>query len=314
MTQQPLTHAMTVDVEDYFHVSGFADRISPREWDDFPSRVVASTQRVLKVLDQHQTPATFFVLGWVADRFPDLVREIQKAGHEVGCHSYWHRLVYDLSPEEFRADLVASRNVLQDITGEPVRLYRAPSFSITRKSLWALEILAEEGFTGDSSIYPVYHDRYGIPDADPAPHRIQTSAGAIDQFPGTALQLGPLRLPISGGGYFRLYPFRFSRFCLARYSRQSNRPFVFYIHPWEVDPDQPRLPGRFLSRFRHYQNLSTTEHKLNALLPRFRFSTMTDSLASISESRREHSLDENLYPHAGSMSSARPAELQPQGI
>ena len=304
---------MTVDVEDYFHVSGFADRVSPREWDDFPSRVVANTQRILRVLDQHQTTGTFFVLGWVADRFPELVREIHSAGHEIGCHSYWHRLVYDLSPDEFRADLVTSRNVLQDITGDPVTLYRAPSFSITKQSLWALEILAEEGFTGDSSIYPVYHDRYGIPNADPAPHRIKTSAGEINEFPGNALRLGPLRLPISGGGYFRLYPFRFSRFCLDRYSRQSNRPFVFYIHPWEVDPGQPRLPGRFLSRFRHYQNLATTEHKLNALLPRFRFSTLTDSLASMPESPHEHSLADGLYSTTGHSSVSNTGQLQPQG-
>ncbi|MHC4875301.1 MAG: XrtA system polysaccharide deacetylase [Planctomycetota bacterium] len=313
MTQQPLTNAMTVDVEDYFHVSGFADRISPREWSDFPSRVVASTQRILRVLDAHQTAATFFVLGWVAERFPQLVRDIRKAGHEIGCHSHWHRLVYDLSPDEFRDDLRTSRDVLQDIIGEPVQLYRAPSFSITRQSLWALEILADEGFTGDSSIYPVYHDRYGIPDADPVPHRIATSAGMVDEFPGTALQLSALRLPISGGGYFRLYPFRFSRFCLNRYSRQSNRPFVFYIHPWEVDPDQPRLPGRLLSRFRHYQNLHTTEHKLNALLPQFRFSTMTDSLASIAGSLREHSLAAGLYTSKARQPESLVSDLQPQG-
>ncbi len=304
---------MTVDVEDYFHVSGFADRISSREWDDFPSRVVANTQRILRVLDTHQTAATFFVIGWVATRFPQLVKDIRAAGHEIGCHSHWHRLVYDLTPDEFREDLTTSRDVLQDITGEPVRLFRAPSFSITRQSLWALEILAEEGFTGDSSIYPVYHDRYGIPDADPAPHRIVTSAGVVNEFPGTGLQLAGLRLPISGGGYFRLYPFRFSRFCLNRYSRQSNRPFVFYIHPWEVDPDQPRLPGRLLSRFRHYQNLHTTKHKLNALLPQFRFSTMTDSLASIAGSQREHSLAAGLYSSKASRPASPVTDLQPHG-
>jgi polysaccharide deacetylase family protein (PEP-CTERM system associated) len=204
--------------------------------------------------------------------------------------------------------------VLQDITGEAVTLYRAPSFSITRRSLWALEVLADEGFTGDSSIYPVYHDRYGIPDADSAPHRIETSVGTIREFPGTALQLGPVRLPISGGGYFRLYPFPFSRFCLDRYSRQSNCPFVFYIHPWEVDPDQPRLPGRFLSRFRHYQNLATTEHKLNALLPRFRFSTLTDSLASMPGCPRGYSLAAGLYSNAGCSSVSSASQLQPQGV
>lgn len=306
---------MTVDVEDYFHVSGFADRITPNDWEDLPSRVVENTHRVLRVLDRHQTAATFFVLGWVAGRFPELVRDIRRAGHEIGCHSYWHRLVYDLTPAEFRADLVAGRDVLEQILGEPVRLYRAPSFSITRKSLWALEILADEGFSVDSSIYPVYHDRYGIPDADPVPHRIVTSAGTLTEFPGTALGLSAMRLPISGGGYFRLYPYRFSRFCLDRYSRQSCQPFVFYIHPWEVDPDQPRLPGRFLSRFRHYQNLRTTERKLDTLLPQFPFSTLSQSLASIAQPPSDHVLSAGLYSQSTRTGvETSTAELQPQRV
>ncbi|MDA1164699.1 MAG: DUF3473 domain-containing protein [Planctomycetota bacterium] len=295
MTQPTLTNAMTVDVEDYFHVSGFADRISKSDWDSMPSRVVENTHRLMSLLERYETRGTFFVLGWVAEKFPQLVRDIHQAGHEVGCHSFWHQLVYDLSPEEFREDLVKSRDILQDLIGEPVTHYRAPSFSITNRSLWALDVLADEGFTCDSSIYPVYHDRYGIPEATPEPHRILTPSGMIDEFPGSVIPFGNLRLAVSGGGYFRLYPQRFTEFCLARVNCRTGRPFMFYIHPWEVDPDQPRLPGSLMSRFRHYQNLATTEHKLNWLLPRFRFDSMSASIRCIGDGLTEHSLAEGLY-------------------
>ena len=295
MPQTTLMNALTVDVEDYFHVSGFSGRVSRSDWDDMPSRVVANTHRLLALLDRHQTRGTFFVLGWVADKFPRLVREIYQAGHEIGCHSYWHQLVYDLSPDEFRDDLVKARDVLQELTGEPVTQYRAPSFSITSRSLWALQVLAEEGFKCDSSIYPVYHDRYGIPAADAVPHRINTAIGVLDEFPGGVITFGKLRLAVSGGGYFRLYPQRFTEFCLARINSRTGCPFMFYIHPWEVDPDQPRLAGSLMSRFRHYQNLHPTEHKLNWLLPRFRFDSMSASIRSIPDELREHSLIDGLY-------------------
>ena len=295
MSQFSTINAMTVDVEDYFHVSGFADQVSRSDWDRMPSRVVANTQRLLALMDKHQTRGTFFVLGWVAEKFPQLVRDIHQAGHEVGCHSYWHQLVYDLSPDEFRQDIVKARDVLQDLTGEAITHYRAPSFSITGRSLWALEVLADEGFTCDSSIYPVYHDRYGIPEADPTPHRVLTSSGALDEFPGGVANFGKLRLAVSGGGYFRLYPRRFSEFCLGRINTQSASPFMFYIHPWEVDPDQPRLSGSLMSKFRHYQNLRTTEHKLNWLLPRFRFDSMSASIKSVQSEMSEYSLAKGLY-------------------
>ncbi|NQV23758.1 MAG: DUF3473 domain-containing protein [Rhodopirellula sp.] len=309
-----LTNAMTVDVEDYFHDSGFADQVTRSDWDSMPSRVVVNTHRLLALMERHQTRGTFFILGWVADRFPQLVRDIHRAGHEIGCHSYWHQLVYDLSPDEFRADLLKSRDVLQELTGEAVTLYRAPSFSITARSLWALEVLAEEGFTCDSSIYPVYHDRYGIPEADPAPHRVLTSAGSLDEFPGSVMTLGKLRLAVSGGGYFRLYPRRFTKFCLTRINCRTGCPFMFYIHPWEVDPDQPRLAGSAMSRFRHYQNLRTTEHKLNWLLPRFRFDSMSASIRSVAGELSEHSLHDGLYGLNGLSVEcpARIAELQLQ--
>ena len=287
---------MTVDVEDYFHVSAFAQTVSVRDWDQLPSRVVANTHRLLTLLDKHQTRGTFFVLGWVATRFPQLVRDIQRAGHEIGCHSQWHRLVYDLSPEEFRVDLVQSRDILQDIIGAPVTSYRAPSFSIMQRSRWALEVLASEGFTCDSSIYPVYHDRYGFPEADPAIHQIETPSGVLDEFPGSAIRLCGLRLPVSGGGYFRMYPVQFTKFCLRHLLHRNSEPFMFYIHPWEVDPLQPRLSGSLRSRFRHYQNLASTERKLDWLLPQFRFGTMSESIASSTlRNRKTYALAEGLY-------------------
>jgi len=295
MPSPALVHALTVDVEDYFHVSGFADRISSRDWGSYPSRVVANTHRVLDLLNRHQSRGTFFILGWVADRYPRLVRDIQKAGHEIGCHSYWHRLIYDLTPDQFQQDLSQARVLLEDLTGEAVRLFRAPSFSITRRSLWAFEVLAAEGFTIDSSIYPVLHDRYGIPQADPAPHHVRTESGRITEFPGTVFPIHRLRLAVSGGGYFRLYPVRFTAGCLNLTARRTGLPVMFYIHPWELDPDQPRLPGSFSSRFRHYLNLHRTEARMNWLLPRLRFGSMSESLESIARTLSEYSLSEGLY-------------------
>jgi polysaccharide deacetylase family protein (PEP-CTERM system associated) len=271
-------NALTIDVEDYYQVTAFERHIERRAWDDFPSRVVTNTQRLLKLLEQHQVRATFFVLGWVADRFPNLVREIHRAGHEVGSHSYWHRLIYQLKPEEFRTDLLRSKAVLEDVIGEPVTCFRAPSFSITRKSLWALEILAAEGIRCDSSVYPIYHDRYGIPGAQRCLHHMATPAGSLWEFPPTVVRVGRVNLPVSGGGYFRLYPFSFTARCLNRVNRQSE-PFMFYIHPWEIDPEQPRLRlGSRVARARHYVNLASTEKKLARLLDRFAFGRLCDAV------------------------------------
>lgn len=271
-------NAFTVDVEDYFHVSAFADRIAPEDWDHYECRVEASTHRVLDIAARHGVTGTFFILGWVADRYPDLVVDIHSAGHEIGCHSYWHQLIYDLGRERFREDLTRGRDLLQDIIGEPVRLYRAPSFSVTAESRWALEILVEEGFRIDSSIYPVRHDRYGIPDAPVAPHRISTDSGPLVEFPGSVWQRAGANVPMGGGGYFRLFPWWVMRRLIATVS--SHRPLNFYIHPWELDPDQPRLPGSLKSRFRHYQNLGSTTRKLDDLLTEFRFGTVTQVLES----------------------------------
>lgn len=295
MQRPEITNAMTIDVEDYFHVSAFADRVARRDWDHLESRVVKNTHCLLRLLDRQQVKSTCFVLGWVAQKFPSLVRDIQKAGHEIGCHSYWHQLVYELTPDEFRRDVTLARDVLQEITGEPCVLYRAPSFSIVKNSQWALEILASEGFTTDSSIYPIYHDRYGYPAADPYLHKILTPSGLIYELPGNALRVATLRLPVSGGGYFRLYPGRVTAICLRRWLNRTDRPFMFYIHPWEVDPEQPRLAGSWKSRFRHYQNLATTERKLDRLLPQFRFGTVSESMAAFLDGCREYSLAAGLY-------------------
>jgi polysaccharide deacetylase family protein (PEP-CTERM system associated) len=274
-----LLNAFTVDVEDYFQVTGFERQIARSDWNGYESRVVPSTRKILELLENKCVRGTFFVLGWVAHKFPDLVREIQAAGHELASHSYWHRLVYSLTPAEFRQDLRDSKAAIEDATGVTVTAYRAPSFSITARSLWALEILVEEGFTVDSSVFPVSHDRYGIPGGESSIHIINTPAGPLTEFPMTAVGPSRFTLPVGGGGYFRLYPLWLTRNLLQHVNRRAHRPFAFYIHPWEVDPGQPRLKmGSFSSRLRHYVNLQPTLAKLSKLLNDFRFGTLQESI------------------------------------
>ena len=274
-----LLNAFTVDVEDYYHVTAFERHIDRRHWDRHDSRVFDNTLRILDLLDRHQTKATFFVLGWIGQRRPDLVREIHRRGHEIGAHSFWHRLIYEQSPDEFRRDLQMVRDVLQDAIGAPVRAHRAPSFSITQQSLWALQILAEEGFQIDSSVFPIRHDRYGIPNARSEMHQIDTPAGSLWEFPMSVISCAWINLPVGGGGYFRLYPIAWTLRLLARINRVHKRSFVFYVHPWELDPDQPRLDaGSWLSRRRHYVNLASTARKLETLLKTFRFGRLCDLL------------------------------------
>lgn len=279
VTTSNVLNAFTVDVEDYFQVTSFENLISRDQWQSQESRVVGSTRRLLDQLARHDVQGTFFILGWVAERFPHLVREIDAGGHELACHSYWHRLVYQQTNGEFRDDLRRAKAAVEDAAGQPVHAYRAPSFSITRKSLWALEILREEGFTVDSSLFPTRHDRYGIPGAPEHIHAIDTPAGAITEFPMTVQRFGRLTMPVGGGGYFRLYPYSLTRRLLRRTNVAGQRPFVFYVHPWEIDVDQPRIrSGSRLSRFRHYVNLASTEAKLDRLLTDFRFGRMCDVL------------------------------------
>ncbi|QDT63303.1 XrtA system polysaccharide deacetylase [Calycomorphotria hydatis] len=292
-TENTIRNVFSVDVEDYFHVSGFADIIKPDEWDQLESRVVANTHRILDLLDQYNTPGLFFVLGWVAERYPQLVEEIASRGHEVGSHGYNHQLLYRLTPDEFRDDLTRSRDLLSSLTGKPVQAYRAPSFTITRKTLWALDILVEEGFLFDSSIFPIHHDRYGIPDADRHPELLQRKRGLIWEFPPAVARVGGVKLPVGGGGYFRLLPSPFTLSCLERINTADHQPFMFYVHPWEIDPEQPRLPAKMTAKLRHYVNLHRTQTRLERLLTRFQFGALHDVLdiSSVADVKSPEGLD-----------------------
>jgi polysaccharide deacetylase family protein (PEP-CTERM system associated) len=268
-------NAFTVDVEDYFHVSGFADRVSPRDWDSFPCRVEMNTQRILDLLQYKKVRGTFFILGWVADRYPKLIQRIADEGHELGCHSYWHQLIYKMTPREFLDDLILARDAIEQAAGIQVSLYRAPSFSITQSSLWAIDILAEQGFVLDSSIFPMKHDRYGIPDSTSEIHKHEGIKHSIGEYPPTVWHAGPVRIPV-GGGYFRLTP-RWLTQAAIDGSRRRGIPAMFYIHPWEIDPQQPCVSGvRFANRLRHSIGLRTTYTKLSRLLDRNRFAAIGD--------------------------------------
>jgi len=277
-----IKNALTVDVEDYFHVSALMQSIHRNSWNSRESRVVANTHKLLSIFDERGVKGTFFVLGWVAERFPQLVRDIAEGGHEIACHGLSHRLVFEQSPKEFRQETDYSKKLLEDVAGSEVRGYRAASYSIVRSSLWALDALIELGFVYDSSIFPVRHDRYGIPGAERVPHRMWTSSGAsIVEWPlATASVLG-CRLPVAGGGYFRLFPYWLSRWGLASINQDERRPFIFYLHPWEVDPGQPRVSASWLSQFRHYTNLEKCEERLRRLLRDFEFGTVRDGLETL---------------------------------
>jgi len=275
-----IINAMTVDVEDYFHVSALAPSAPRERWVSFESRVVANTERMLDLFDEVGIKATCFVLGWVAEHHPDLVKTIGARGHEIASHGYWHQLVYDLTPEAFREDVGRSRRLLQDLSGQAVEGYRAPSFSITNRSLWALDVLIDEGYTYDSSIFPVRHDRYGIADAPRDVHRLTRKGGAILEVPPATIRLAGQNLSIAGGGYFRLLPYAWHHWGIGRRNRGEHQPAIFYLHPWEIDPGQPRLPASRLSAIRHYTNLDKTEARLRRLLRTYAFGPMRDVLAA----------------------------------
>lgn len=274
-------NAMTIDVEDYFHVSAFSDVVSPAQWNGFESRVCRNTERLLDLLGEAGVRATFFVLGWVAERYPDLVTRIHRDGHELASHSYDHGLVYDKTPESFRADLRRAKAAIEDATGVAVVGYRAPSYSITERSLWALDVLIDEGYEYDSSIYPIRHDRYGIPSWERHIHRLERTGGTLWELPGSTVAILGSNFPIGGGGYFRLLPYWWTERGVRHVNEREGHPSVFYLHPWELDPEQPRLPAGALSRFRHYRNLDQTEGRLRALLSRFRYGTISEVLAGL---------------------------------
>jgi polysaccharide deacetylase family protein (PEP-CTERM system associated) len=272
-------HVLSVDVEDYFQVEAFSDRVPREKWAAFPSRVERNTKVLLDLFDESGVLATFFLVGWVADRFPGLVREIVARGHEPACHSYWHRTVYSLTPEEFREDTRLARDRIEQAGSERVLGYRAPTWSITRQSLWALDILGELGFAYDSSIYPIHHDLYGIPGAGRFPyvHRLQ-GGGELPEFPPATVSIAGTILPAAGGGYLRIFPLAYTRLAFRQFEQGTTFPVVLYLHPWEVDPEQPRIAGKLKSRFRHYTNLGKMKEKLLALLKRYQFGPLRDWL------------------------------------
>jgi polysaccharide deacetylase family protein (PEP-CTERM system associated) len=273
-------NALSVDVEDYFQVSAFEGQVARSDWHKFESRVCRNTERLLSIFDSAGVTATFFVLGWVAERFPSLVRQIAAGGHEVASHGHEHRLVYEQTRPAFRDDLRRARTALETAAGKRVLGYRAPSYSITRASMWALDVLVEEGYQYDTSIYPIKHDRYGIPDWPRHLQRVSRPAGSIWEFPCATVRWAGVNFPIGGGGYFRLLPYEWTRQGFSRVNSAEGQPAVFYLHPWEIDPDQPRLEGSVLSRFRHYRNLARTEERLERLLSEFRFAPIWHVIAA----------------------------------
>lgn len=275
-----MVNALTVDVEEYFHPNAMDGAIAPSQWDALPQRVEADTQRVLDLLSECDVRATFFVLGWVAERHPALIKEIARRGHEVACHGFAHRLVYRLGPDRFRADVARARGLLEQLVGAPVTGFRAASYSIIASTLWALDVLIELGFAYDSSIFPIRHDLYGIPRFSRVPVRVQRPAGEILEIPPSTVRLCGRNWPVAGGGYLRLLPYWVTRRALRRLNQREALPGMVYVHPWELDAEQPRLPAGALARARQYTNLHRTEPRLRRLLREFRFAPIRKAFAA----------------------------------
>jgi polysaccharide deacetylase family protein (PEP-CTERM system associated) len=271
MSALPIRNAFSIDVEDYFQVSALAPHFPRKIWERQPCRVERNVDRMLAMLDDHQALATFFTLGWVAERYPELVKRIVAGGHELASHGYGHQRASDLSHEEFLRDVTHAKKLLEDLGGQRVIGYRAPSFSIGENNLWALDTLAEAGYEYSSSIYPIRHDHYGMPNAPRFAFRPNNTKSLLE-LPATTLRLFNRNLPAAGGGYFRLLPYQLSRWAINRVNRMDGQPCIFYCHPWEIDPEQPRPSGMTLkTRFRHYVNLARTESRLRSLLKDFRW-------------------------------------------
>jgi polysaccharide deacetylase family protein (PEP-CTERM system associated) len=271
-----LRNIISVDVEEYFHPTELERHIGADVWTQLPSRVEPQTRRVLEIFNRHGVKGTFFVLGWVARRYPHLVQEIAACGHEIGSHSFAHRLVYSLSPAEFREDTLRAVQSIEDACGVTPRAYRAPSYSITQRSMWALEILAECGFTHDSSIYPIVHDRYGIPGFGGHARTLWTPSGSVVEVPIATVRLSDRSVaPVGGGAYLRLMPYRYTAAGIRRINDRDNEPACMYFHPWELDSDQPRLARGWVSRLRTYGGLPSMPGKLDRLLSDFSFGPLT---------------------------------------
>lgn len=266
-----LKNALTIDVEDYFQVSAFAQHIPRDQWAIRECRVERNIDRILSMLDDHQTQATFFTLGWIAERYPQTIRRIVDSGHELASHGYGHERASNQTPEVFYSDIRTAKLILEDLAGYEIKGYRAPSFSIGTNNLWAFECLERAGYTYSSSIYPIHHDHYGMPDAPRHAHKI----GELLEVPATTLRLLRRNWPASGGGYFRLMPYGMSRWMIQRINTTDQMPAVFYFHPWEIDDEQPRIEGIGLkTRFRHYVNINRMEKRLRCLLSDFPWDRM----------------------------------------
>ena len=271
-----MLNAITINVEEWFHVSRFRKHIDPADWGSLESRVLPSVARVLQLLKQHEVRATFFILAWVAEQHPQIVKMIEENGHDIGTHGYAHQLVYDLGPKEFQADLAKSLKILRDIATVSIDSYRAPSFSINTKSLWAFEILKDHDVHIDSSFFPVKHDLYGgVPSPKEFFYVPVNGSGTVLECPLATRQVADRAFPIAGGGYLRMFPLWFLENSI-KVINQSGQPAVIYFHPWEIDEFQPRVPAKFMDRFLHYNNIDQTEKKLHALLDKFSFSTLKD--------------------------------------
>jgi len=276
--QNTVRQIFTVDVEEYFQVEAFSEYVERKDWDRFPGRVEEPTARLLDLLDTHNVRGTFFVLGWLAERNPALVRRIAAAGHEIGSHGYGHRMVTKMTPEEFRKDVRTSKAILEDITGAAVRGYRAPTFSIVHSTRWVYPILLDEGYRYSSSVFPVWHDRYGWPEFGEDPKKMAESAsGSLWEVPLSVGLIGPMKVPFGGGGYLRSYPLFLTRRFLENLVRNGKHVLV-YIHPWELDSQQPELPAPFLRRLRHRIGISKMEAKLTELFRSLAFGSVAQFL------------------------------------
>lgn len=274
-----MLNAFSVDVEDYFQVGAFEDAIPRDSWNRFEPRVERNTRRLLDLCAEHGVKGTFFTLGWVAERWPGLVRDIHAAGHELGTHGQDHRRVTRMTPAEFREDVRRSKRTIEEIAGVEVIGYRAPNYSIVRETFWAMDILAEEGFRYDSSVFPIWHDHYGIPDFPRFPRPVRgTNGSALHEFPISTLRVAGVNLPFVGGGYLRHFPLSFIRLGMRWLNARERRPALVYIHPWELDPDQPVQPVGLLKRLRHYRNLDRTEDRLARLFSEYSFTTCREVL------------------------------------
>lgn len=277
-----VVNALTIDVEDWFHANALSAAVPRSAWNDLPQGAERNTRHLLDILSAHDVRATFFVLGWVAERCPEMVRDIVARGHELACHGYSHKLVFEQSEGEFRAESIRAKTILEDVSGLPIKGYRASTYSITKRSLWALDVLLDLGFQYDSSIFPIRHDVYGLREAGRWPDYFGTPSGRrIIEFPISTLECMGFRLPIAGGGYFRLIPFSMTKFALRYINSRDAMPFVFYLHPWEIDQSQPRVSVGTLSSFRHYTNLHRTEARFEKLLRGFCFAPMRDVLQTL---------------------------------